>query len=72
MRVNEYMTRRLTEFTLWQRDIISGPDEDMERGDVPGWVLVTAMSAALVGALYLIARPQLEGILRDALVAVTP
>lgn len=71
MRVGETMVRMLTEITLWQREVISRRD-DVERGDVPGWVLVTAMSAALVGALYLIARPQLEGILRDALVAVTP
>jgi hypothetical protein len=38
-----------------------------DRGDVPGWVLVTVMTAALVSALFLIARPRLTTLLGDAL-----
>ena len=38
-----------------------------ERGDVPGWVLVTLMTALLVVALLAIARPQLTAILSRAL-----
>jgi len=41
-----------------------------ERGDVPGWVLVTVMTAALVAGLLGIARPQLQGMLREALNSV--
>ncbi len=41
-----------------------------ERGDVPGWVLVTVMTAGLVAALWAIAGPQLSGMLRDALSSV--
>ncbi|MBF4162340.1 hypothetical protein ISG29_11625 [Nocardioides sp. CBS4Y-1] len=38
-----------------------------ERGDVPGWVLVTVMSATLVGALTIVAKEQLSDLLRSAL-----
>jgi hypothetical protein len=41
-----------------------------ERGDVPGWVLVTVMTAGLVAALWAIAGPQLSQMLRDALSSV--
>ena len=42
-----------------------------ERGDVPGWVLITVMTAGLVGALWAIAGPQLGSMLRDALSSVS-
>lgn len=38
-----------------------------ERGDVPGWVLVTVMSAGLCAALYGLADDQLQKMLSDAL-----
>lgn len=38
-----------------------------ERGDVPGWVLVTLMTALLVTALLAVARPQLSALLTRAL-----
>lgn len=41
-----------------------------ERGDVPGWVLITVMTAGLVAALWAIAGPQLAGMLREALSSV--
>jgi hypothetical protein len=41
-----------------------------QRGDVPGWVLVTVMTAGLVGALYALARPQLSDMLSTALNSV--
>jgi hypothetical protein len=41
-----------------------------ERGDVPGWVLVTVMTAGLVGALYSLAKPQLSDMLTTALHSV--
>lgn len=42
-----------------------------ERGDVPGWVLVTVMTAGLVTALWLIADSQLKTIFSNAISAVT-
>jgi hypothetical protein len=41
-----------------------------ERGDVPGWVLITVMTAGLVAALWAVAGPQLSQMLRDALSSV--
>lgn len=42
-----------------------------DRGDVPGWVLVTLMSAALVSALWVVAEPALTGMFSAALDSVT-
>ena len=42
-----------------------------ERGDVPGWVMITVMTAGLVAALWAIAGPQLATMLRDALTSVS-
>lgn len=41
-----------------------------QRGDVPGWVLITVMTAGLVAALWAVAGPQLNQMLRDALQSV--
>ena len=41
-----------------------------ERGDVPGWVLITVMTAGLVAGLWAIAGPQLSSMLRAALSSV--
>ena len=41
-----------------------------ERGDVPGWVLITVMTAGLVAALWAVAGPELERMLREALHSV--
>lgn len=47
----------------------TGPDRD-ERGDVPGWVMITVMSAAIVAALTVLALPQLQQMLSNALNSV--
>lgn len=41
-----------------------------ERGDVPGWVLVTVMSAGIVMAIWGVARQELTAMLRSALNSV--
>ncbi|MFE7408277.1 hypothetical protein [Isoptericola sp. NPDC057559] len=46
-------------------------EDDPERGDVPGWVLVTLMTAGLVVALWAIAGPLLEGAFTQAISSVT-
>ena len=43
-----------------------------ERGDVPGWVMITLMSAVLVAALLAIASPALEGLFNEAINRVSP
>ena len=41
-----------------------------DRGDVPGWVLITIMTAGLVTALWAIAGPQLGQLFTDAISGV--
>ncbi|WP_235737762.1 hypothetical protein [Nocardioides alcanivorans] len=45
---------------------VAPPDDD-ERGDVPGWVLVTVMTAGLVGGLWEFADGRLSSMLGNAL-----
>jgi hypothetical protein len=40
---------------------------DRERGDVPGWVLITLMTAGIVTALWVVAEPTLRNLLTNAL-----
>jgi hypothetical protein len=49
---------------------LTGRSRD-ERGDVPGWVMITVMTAALVSAIWLIAEDQLKSLLTDALDSVS-
>lgn len=42
-----------------------------DRGDVPGWVLVTIMTAALVTALMYVAEPKLRELFVTAVDGVT-
>jgi hypothetical protein len=51
---------------VWRRMLVSRG----ERGDVPGWVLITVMTAALVAGLLAIAGPELNQMLREALASV--
>ena len=44
--------------------------DDRERGDVPGWVLITLMTAGIVTALWAFAGPRLLEILGDAINSV--
>lgn len=48
------MNRRLTE----------------ERGDVPGWVLITLMTAGLVVLMWSVAAPALRSVFEQALAKV--
>ena len=42
-----------------------------DRGDVPGWVLITLMTAGLVIAIWAIAGPALGGVFDQAITRVT-
>ena len=42
-----------------------------DRGDVPGWVLITVMTAGLVSALWIVADEQLASLFENALNAVS-
>lgn len=45
----------------------AGCVDPRERGDVPGWVMITLMSAVLVAALLALAGPALEGLFNQAM-----
>lgn len=54
------------------RDRISDArNREPERGDVPGWVLITLMTAGIVTVLWAFAGPRLLDILTDALNSVS-
>ena len=55
--MSELMIRLYVSLTL--------PRDD--RGDVPGWVLITVMTAGLVAIIYGVARDELRDLLRSAL-----
>jgi hypothetical protein len=44
---------------------------DRERGDVPGWVLITLMTAGLVTLLWGLAGPKLSELFTSAIASVT-
>jgi hypothetical protein len=52
------------------RRVVSDPDA--ERGDVPGWVMITLMSAVLVAGLLALAGPALQGLFEAAMNQVSP
>ncbi len=57
---------------LWQRwsGWASGLHEE-DRGDVPGWVLVTLMTAGLVVAIWALAGPALANLFEQAISRVS-
>ena len=52
------------------RNGLMRPRRRDEQGDVPGWVLITVMTAGLVAGLWAIAGSQLGAMLREALSSV--
>ena len=53
---------RLVMTSTFRRAVVRG-----ERGDVPGWVLITLMTAGLVAVLWAVAEDQLQALFTDAL-----
>jgi hypothetical protein len=43
-----------------------------DRGDVPGWVLVTLMTAGLVTVIWALAKTSLQDVFTDAISHVKP
>lgn len=68
MRGSLFLTHLFTRARLrWEATHQPGSQPGSQRGDVPGWVLVTVMTAGLVAALYTIADDQLKSMLTSAL-----
>jgi hypothetical protein len=51
---------------MWQR-FKQRVSTDADLGDVPGWVLITLMTAGIVTALWIVAEPKLSSLLQSAL-----
>ncbi|MHA7134031.1 hypothetical protein [Oerskovia turbata] len=62
------MTRRRTGWI--ERMTLRLDAQGGERGDVPGWVLVTLMTAGLVIALWAVAGPALTSTFTNAITSV--
>lgn len=50
-------------------ELITRANDD--RGDVPGWVLITLMTAGLVILIWALAGPALQGVFQQAIDRVT-
>ena len=51
--------------------LVTVPDRRDERGDVPGWVMITVMTVAIVGGIWAVADEQLTSMLKTALSSVS-
>jgi hypothetical protein len=59
---------------LWLRDRfdrVRGADSGGDRGDVPGWVMVTVMSAILVVAILGVFEPEIKDAITNAIDSVS-
>ena len=65
MRPLAHLTAALAVLTARYRD------DDPERGDVPGWVMITVMTAALVLAILIPFRQAIVTAVQNALQSVT-
>lgn len=53
--------------TLKQKSKTIGASINNQRGDVPGWVLITAMTAGLVVLIWALAGPALSNLFNNAI-----
>jgi hypothetical protein len=57
---------------MWIAGLIDRVRDDRpDRGDVPGWVMVTVMSAILVVAILAVFEPQIKNAITSAIDSVT-
>lgn len=54
---------------IWVR--LSSWSRESDRGDVPGWVLITVMTAGLVAVLWALAQPLLTNLFSNAVSGVS-
>ena len=64
------LLRPLNDAVLWV--YTRAASRGRERGDVPGWVLVTIMTAGLVTVLWVVAEDRLKDMFNDAMDNVAP
>ncbi|WP_404381530.1 hypothetical protein LL946_13655 [Knoellia locipacati] len=64
------ITRSLVRAQLAAQDLVDGAVRRRERGDVPGWVLITLMTAGLVAVIWTVAEDQLQAMFQRAMSSV--
>jgi hypothetical protein len=57
----------LTRALLRAQMVLDGAVRRGERGDVPGWVMITLMTAGIVAVLWKVAGDELEAMFRRAM-----
>ena len=67
MSINHTLSARLQ---VTAHRLLSRAARRAERGDVPGWVLITLMTAGIVTALWVVAKEQLVDMFQSALASV--
>lgn len=63
--------RSLVRAQLAAIDLVDRAGRRRERGDVPGWVLITLMTAGLVAVLWIAAEKQLGVLFQRAMDSVS-
>lgn len=63
-------TRLLLRVRIATSGAVAAGGRRRERGDVPGWVLITLMTAGIVSVLWVVAQDQLVALFREALASV--
>jgi len=63
--------RSLVRAQLAAMDLVDNAGRRRERGDVPGWVLITLMTAGLVAVLWTVAEDQLQTLFQRAMDSVS-
>jgi hypothetical protein len=71
MNLLQSMAANVTTGTTIVLDGIERRVAGQERGDVPGWVLITLMTAGLVTALWTLASAQLTALFTQAMDSVS-
>lgn len=64
------ITRSLVRAHLAALDLVDEAGRRRERGDVPGWVLITLMTAGLVAVIWTVAEDQLQAMFQRAMNSV--
>lgn len=67
------MNEKFLSLLLWAQRFFSRPEgeDHAERGDVPGWVMITMMTAILVAALLVVAQDALVNMFNNAMSKVS-
>jgi hypothetical protein len=69
-RLQVWLTAALLTFTD-RVTAASKPDDDSDRGDVPGWVMITVMTAIVVIALLTVFQEQVTSAVKNAFDSVS-